>query len=167
MPKPLQAPTEVAELVPDRVLYEHDEHAWIAAQIAALTDGQLNRLDRANLIEYLTEMTVRDRRELQSRLAVLLHHLLKLRLQPDRLTRSWVTTIIEQQSEIRSIIELIPSLGRQAETIAALAYPDAVRRAARETGLPASCFPAASPWTVEAALAFDPPEPAARGKRHR
>jgi hypothetical protein len=26
---------------------------------------------------------------------------------------------------------------------------------------------AASPWTVEAALAFDPPEPAARGKRHR
>jgi hypothetical protein len=26
---------------------------------------------------------------------------------------------------------------------------------------------AVSPWTVEAALAFDPPAPAARGKRHQ
>jgi hypothetical protein len=166
MPKTSPAPTEVAELVPDHELYEYDEHAWIEAQVSALTDGALNRLDRANLIAYLTEMTVRDRRELRSRLVVLLQHLLKLRLQPERLTRSWVTTIIEQQSEIRSIIDLIPSLGRQAETIAAAGYPDAVRLAARETGLAASQFPAVSPWTVEAALAFDPPEPAARGKRH-
>jgi hypothetical protein len=164
MPKTLQAPTQVAEPGPDRALYEHDEHAWIAAQIFALADGQLNRLDRANLIEYLTEMTIRDRRELQSRLTVLLHHLPNLRFQPDRLTRSKVTTIIEQRSEIRSIIDLIPSLGHQAETIAASAWPDAVRRPARETGLPASRFPAASPWTVEAALALDPP---ARGKRHQ
>jgi hypothetical protein len=37
----------------------------------------------------------------------------------------------------------------------------AVRLAARETGLPAFRFPAASPWTVADALAFDPPEPAA------
>ena len=54
------------------------------------------------------------------------------------------------------------------ETInpAAAAYPDAVRRAARDTGLPTARFPATSRWTVEAALAFDPPEPAARGKSH-
>ncbi|MEA2790273.1 MAG: hypothetical protein QOG73_2679 [Acetobacteraceae bacterium] len=147
-------------------LYELDEHEWIAAQIAALTDGHLDRLDRANLIEFLTEMTIRDRRELQSRLVVLLQHLLKVQYQPEKLTRSWVTTIIEQQSEIRSIIESIPSLGRQADTVAAAAYPDAVRRAARETGLPPARFPSKSPWTVAAALAFDPPEPAARGKRH-
>jgi hypothetical protein len=111
-------------------------------------------------------MTIRDRRELQSRLVVLLQHLLKVQYQPEKLARSWVTTIIEQQSEIRSIIESIPSLGRQAETVAAAAYPDAVRRAARETGLPPARFPSESPWKVAAALAFDPPEPAATGKRH-
>jgi hypothetical protein len=31
--------------------------------------------------------------------------------------------------------------------------------AARETGLPASRFAPAMPWTVTEALAFDPPEP--------
>ena len=167
MPRATHASTDTAEPTADRQLYEQDEHQWIAAQISALADGHLNRLDRANLIEFLTDMTIRDRRELQSRLTVLLHHLLQVQFQPERLTRSWVTTIIEQQSEIRSMIESIPSLGRQAETIAALSYPDAVRRAARETGLPPERFPTISPWTVADSLAFDPPEPAARGKRHQ
>ena len=64
---------------PGRELYERDEHEWIAAQISALESGQMNRLDRENLIEFLSEMTVRDRRELKSRLTVLLLHLLKVR----------------------------------------------------------------------------------------
>jgi hypothetical protein len=160
------APITVEQLPPGSELYERDEHEWIAAQIAALKDGKLHSLDRANLVEYLTEMTIRDRRELRSRLVVLLYHLLKVQFRSERLTRSRVTTIIEQQSEIRAIIEGIPSLGRQADTIAAAAYPDAVRRAARETGLPAARFPVMLPWTVAAALAFDPPEPVAKGKRH-
>ncbi len=164
MPRATHGPIGTAN-PPASDLYEVDEHAWIAAQIAALTEGQLNRLDCDHLVQYLTEMTIRDRRELRSRLTVLLHHLLKLRLQPDRLTRSWVMTIIEQQSEVRSIIESIPSLGRQAEAIATEAYPDAVRRAARETGLAHQRFPAVSPWTLHEALIFEPPEPAPRGKR--
>jgi hypothetical protein len=125
MSKTWQASTLVAEPPPGRELYERDEHEWIAAQVSALADGEFNRLDRANLVEYLTEMTVRDRRELQSRLVVLLHHLLRVQVQPERLTRSWVTTILEQQSEIRSIIDSIPSLGRQPEVLAAAAYSDA------------------------------------------
>lgn len=167
MPKATPRPAATIDPPVGRELYQQDEHEWIAAQIAALTDGQMNRLDRANLIEYLTEMTIRDRRELQSRLVVLLHHLLKLQFQPAKLTRSWIATILEQQSEIRLLIDSIPSLGRQAEALAAAAYPDAIRRAARETGLPTARFPATSPWTVEAALAFDPPEPASRGQRHQ
>jgi hypothetical protein len=165
MPKAMPTLTETAERPPVRDLYKADEHEWIAAQVAALTDGHLNRLDRTNLIEYLTEMTIRDRRELQSRLTVLLHHLLKVRFQPERLTRSRVITILEQQREIRSIIYGIPSLGRKAGAITVTASPDAIRAAARETGLPAAGFPTLSPWTVAEAIAFDPPEPVARGKR--
>jgi hypothetical protein len=155
--------TKIARVSPPD-LYEADEHAWIETQIAALAQGEDRRLDRPHLIEYLSEMTIRDRRELQSRLTVLLHHLLKVRHQPERLTRSLVSTILEQQREIRTIIDGIPSLGRQAETIAAIAYPDAVRAAARDTRIAASAFPAASPWSVGEALAFDPPEPAVRGR---
>nr|WP_294501400.1 DUF29 family protein [uncultured Rhodopila sp.] len=94
-----------------RALHEADEHAWIAARISALSPGQFDRLDRASLIEYLTEMTILDRRELKSRLIVLLHHLLKLHAQPEKLTPSWIATIIEQQSEIGSLIESIPNPG--------------------------------------------------------
>ena len=144
---------------PGRDLYERDEHEWIAAQISALESGQLNRLDRENLIEFLSEMLMRDRRELRSRLTVLLLHLLKVRFQPERLSASWVSTILLQQNEIRSLIEDIPSLGSRAGAIAEQAYRDAVRLAARETGLPASTFAPAIPWTVSEALAFDPPEP--------
>jgi hypothetical protein len=104
---------------------------------------------------------------LQSRLTVLFHHLLKIQRQPSGLTRSWVSTILEQQREIRAIIVGIPSLGRQAEAIAAVAYPDAVRAASRDTGIAAARFPATSPWTVAEALAFDPPEPARKVRRVR
>jgi hypothetical protein len=165
VPKAIRAANDVPEPVSSRTLYEADEHAWIAAQISALNDGQFNRLDRANLAAYLTDMTIRDRRELQSRLTVLLQHLLKIRMQRSRLTRSWIGTVLEQQREIRAIVVGIPSLGREADAIAALAYPDAVRAAARETGIAAEKFPATSPWTVDQALAFDPPEPAARSRR--
>jgi hypothetical protein len=145
---------------PGRDLYERDEHEWIAAQISALASGQLKRLDRENLIEFLSEMTSRDRRELRSRLTVPLLHLLKVRFQPERLSASWVSTILVQQNEIRSLLENIPSLAGCADPIAATAYRDAARLAARETGLPAAQFLVTTPWTVAEALAFDPPEPA-------
>jgi hypothetical protein len=149
---------------PDREvsLYEADEHEWIAAQIAALRSGRLDLLDRVHLEEYLTDMTIRDRRELKSRLTVLLIHLLKLRVQPARLTNSWVKTILEQQREILSIIEEIPSLGRQADAVMKAAYPAALHSAVRETGLPASRFPGDLPWSLTEALVFEPPEPPPR-----
>ncbi len=142
-------------------LYERDEHEWIAAQISTLKSGQINRLDRENLITFLSETTIRDRRELRSRLTVLLLHLLKVRFQTERLSVSRVNTILVQQNEIRTSLDDIPSLGGRADAIALQAYRDAVRLAARETGLPASRFPATLPWTVAEALAYDPPEPTA------
>jgi len=144
----------------DRALYEADEHAWIARQIEALRSGRLAELDRANLVEYLTDMTIRDRRELESRFVVLLQHLLKVLKQPDRLSRSWRLTILVQQREIRGILKGIPSLAAQAETFLNEAFADAVRAAAAETGIPVREFPKSSPWTVQEALTFAPPEPA-------
>src|SRR5271155_3359248 len=107
---------------PGRDLYERDEHEWIAAQISALASGQMNQLDRENLIEFLSEMTIRDRRELKSRLTVLLLHLLKVRVQPERLSVSWVSTILNQQNEIKSLLEDIPSLVNRSDAIAEQAY---------------------------------------------
>lgn len=143
-------------------LYEADEHRWIEAQIEALRTGQIDQLDRAHLIEFLTDMTIRDRRELKSRLTTLLIHLLKIRFQPDRLTRSWVSTILEQQSELKTLLAGIPSIAQHIPELLPQAYEDAMRRTARETRLPRAMFPPACPWTLDEALAFDPPEPPSR-----
>jgi hypothetical protein len=144
--------------VANRALYEADEHVWIARQIDALRSGRLDELDRESLVEYLTEMTIRDRRELKSRLVVLLQHLLKLRMQPARLSRSWIVTIVTQQQEIAGLLTGIPSLASHAEKLLAEAYADGVRLAAAETGIPVGDFPTQSPWTVQAALAFAVPD---------
>src|SRR5580692_6392610 len=98
-------------------LYEADEHAWIERQIAALRDGALDRLDRANLIAYLTDMAARDRRELGSRLIVLYAHILKSRIQPEKATESWRLTIREQQRAIRRLLKDLPSLRHRAGAV--------------------------------------------------
>jgi Domain of unknown function DUF29 len=65
-------------------LYEADEHAWIERQIAQHCETALDRLDRANLIEFLSSMAARDRRELASRTTLLMQHMIKYSVQPER-----------------------------------------------------------------------------------
>jgi len=70
-------------------LYEVDETAWLEAMAALLESGRREELDYANLLEYLTDMAKRDRREVKSRLKVLLAHLLRWKYQPELRTGSW------------------------------------------------------------------------------
>jgi hypothetical protein len=161
-------PAAVAEAeAADRALYERDEHEWAARQIAALRGGRLDRVDAATLAEYLEDMTRRDYRELDSRIALLLHHLLKIERQPERLSTSWVRTVLTQQAEIRAMLEGTPSMARSAPARVAAMYRRARRLAAGETGLPEAAFPPESPWTLDAALAYDPPpvKPRAAARR--
>lgn len=140
-----------------QLLYETDEHQWMLEQIKHLQAGEMDRIDRGNLIQYLIEMTIRDRRELGSRFAVLLQHLLKFLVQPERVSRSWVATVLDQQAEISDMLQGTPSLNTYAPTLYANAYPRAVRGASAETGIARAKFPKDCPWTIPEALAFEPP----------
>jgi hypothetical protein len=51
-------------------LCDTDELAWIEAPADALRAGELHRLDRSDRIDCLTDMSKRERRELESRLKV-------------------------------------------------------------------------------------------------
>jgi len=119
---------------PTDTLYEADEHAWIERQIAVLRHGDLDRLDRPNLIAYLTDMAARDRRELASRLIILYAHVLKSRVQPERATKSWRLTIREQQRAIRLLLKSLPSLQHRVDAILREVYPDALEMAFDEMG---------------------------------
>lgn len=58
-------------------LYEADFYAWTAQQAAAIRARQWERLDIENLAEEIESLGRAERRELESRLAILVGHLLK------------------------------------------------------------------------------------------
>jgi hypothetical protein len=150
-----------------RSLYEADEHAWMLQQLALLNQGRVHELDATHLAEYLRDMTKSDRRALRSHLTRLFQHLLKFEAQPGRATRSWRLSVIEQQQRVHDDLKDTPSLANYLPELLPDAYATARRFAAQETGLPLSAFPAELPWSLDAALAWEPPEPTTQPRRRR
>src|SRR6266550_2436974 len=81
-------------------LYERDETAWLEQMAELVRDRRVEDLDLPNLSEFLSDMAKRDRREVESRLAVLLAHLLKWKYQPEHRNRGWLTTVEVQRHEL-------------------------------------------------------------------
>lgn len=135
-------------------LYETDETAWLERTAELLRAGRLSEVDTQNLAEYLTDMAKRDRREVFSRLVVLLAHLLKWQFQPDRRSRSWLLTILEQRQELEGLAGQ-GVLRQHAETVLPEAYQYAVERVVVETGLSPKDFPATCPYSLDQLLSRD------------
>ena len=133
-------------------LYEADETAWLEQTAELARSGRLGEIDPATLAEYLTDMARRDRREVFSRLVVLLAHLLKWEHQPDGRTGSWRATILEQQRELRQLLAS-GTLRGHAAAVLADAHAEARKQAAAETDLPRGAFSEACGWNLDAALA--------------
>jgi hypothetical protein len=74
-------------------------------------------------------------------------HLLKCKAQPGQISSSWRGTLCEQRSRIRRLLKDMPSLANAIDDEAADCYASALARAAVETGLPDSAFPASNPFT--------------------
>lgn len=141
--------------------YEHDLMSWYEHQIALLRQRRLSDLDLDNLIAELDGNVGSLRKELGSRLEVLLMHLLKCQYQHNRISGSWLRTLDEQRSELDKLLEESPSLALRVEAVAAKVYPRAVRRAARDTRLDRKVFPATIPYTRAQLLDEDFVPPAA------
>jgi hypothetical protein len=137
-----------------RKLYEEDETAWLEIMADLVARKQFAAIDYRNLSEYLTDMAKRDRREVRSRLLVLLLHMLKSMHQPEMQTSSWQNTIRHQRLELQSLLES-KTLKNHAEEVLAKAYEDACKIAADETGLKVSRFPKECSWTIDDLLSDD------------
>src|SRR5437588_1493242 len=115
--------TQRAELaLPE--LYTEDETAWLDAMVDLLDAGAPAELDFASLREYLSDMAKRDRREVESRLVVLVTHILKWMHQPDHRSRSWRGSIVEQRQELRRLAGR-GVLRNHAESVLAEVYQEA------------------------------------------
>lgn len=127
-------------------LYDTDFYAWANAQAALLRSGRLAAADIEHIAEEIESMGRSEKRELLSRLALLLMHLLKWQAQPMLRGNSWRATIKVQRREIARHLADSPSLTARLPEVLADAYGDAVLLAAGESGLAESAFPAANPW---------------------
>jgi Domain of unknown function DUF29 len=143
------AETSMATSVKSRITYEDDLYAWTQEQAALLRARRPEGLDWDNLAEEIRAMGGRDRRKLESRLCVILLHLLKWQAQPALRGASWRRSLRLQRREIRKLLEQSPSLRREVPALIGEAYPDASKDAVDETGLPLDRFPADCPYTPD------------------
>ncbi|MEZ4867175.1 MAG: DUF29 domain-containing protein [Caldilineaceae bacterium] len=133
-------------------LYDTDLYAWTQEQANLLRQGQLAQLDIANLVEEIEDMGKSQQRQLESRLVILLAHLLKWHYQPERRSRSWEATLRVQRIQLQKLLKQNPSLRAQLADFIADAYEQAINLAWAETGLDFDIFPALCPYTVQDVL---------------
>src|ERR1700691_740820 len=81
----------------NRIAYDADFYGWANEQAALLREGRLAEADIANIAEEIESIGRSEKRELVSRLAVLLTHLLKWRYQPGGRGSSWRASIVVQR----------------------------------------------------------------------
>jgi hypothetical protein len=135
--------------------YEKDVVAWAMEQAALLRAGNLSALDIEHIAEEIEDVGKSEKRELASRMAVLLSHLLKWQHQPGRRGSSWTRTLKEQRKAIAAALRQTPSLKASLNDDDWLAgvWADAVTKAVDETGL--DNFPEDCPWPMDQVLSAD------------
>ena len=138
--------------------YDADFYAWTQEQAGLLRSGRLAEADIAHIAEEIESLGQAEKRELVSRLTVLLLHLRTWRFQPNLRGRSWRLTIKEQRKEVLNHLADNPSLQSRTKEAMAAAYDLAIIKAARETAMDEEEFPAACPWTFEQATSDFWPE---------
>lgn len=133
--------------------YENDVVAWATEQARLLRERRFDALDIENIAEEIEDVGKAEKRELASRMSILLMHLMKWQAQPDRRGSSWLRTIAVQRREIAKHLAKMPSLKlllsdpEWLETV----WGDALVHAMRETGL--DDFPQDCPWPFDDVLA--------------
>ena len=132
--------------------YDSDFHLWSQTQAAAIREGRFAEIDLENVAEEIESLGRSDRREIRSRLHVLLAHLLKWQVQSERRKGGWENSIDEARATLDVLIGESPSLKSFPAMVLGEVYPRARSKAAKETRLPASRFPAECPFDIKDVL---------------
>ena len=133
-------------------LYERDFFAWINEQVALLRDGNLALADVRNITEEIATLGRNETRELENRLAVLLHRLLKWRFQTGLRSGSFALSLKVAREAVADFLAESPSLRLALPGAMLTAYRRARREMAMETGFDLDTFPATSPWSFDQAM---------------
>jgi len=132
--------------------YEKDFYAWTIHNTQLLRKKKLSEIDIENIAEEIESMGKSEKRELISRLAILLAHLLKWKFQPVRQCKSWELTIKEQRFELTDLLKESPSLKYELEKKLSHTYQKALIMAEKETGFDKKVFPRKCPFSLKQSL---------------
>lgn len=135
------------------VAYDQDVMAWAAEQARLIRTGQFDQLDIEHIADEIDDVGKSEKRELASRIAALLSHLLKWQFQPTHRVTSWERTMREQRKQVLRKLKETPSLTPLLSDSewGEGAWGDAVTLAISETGL--DTFPEVCPWNLADVLA--------------
>ena len=126
--------------------YETDVVAWASEQARLIRAGRFDLLDREHVAEEIEDVGKSEQRELATRMAVLLAHLLKWQHQRARGGASWEVMISNQRQRIVRRLYRTPSLR------GCLNDPDwwadACDLASAETGIGIDKLPRKCPWAT-------------------
>jgi hypothetical protein len=131
--------------------YDRDFYAWTQEQSRLLRerarpDGN-DGLDYENLAEEIESLGREIKREISSRITVLLELLLRWRHQPELRERAWLSTILHQRQSVADLLDECPSLVAFAREAVMENYADAVADADLSAG-PLG-FPDTPPFTID------------------
>lgn len=137
---------------PDSMPRETDLHAWALEQARLLRQRQFSALDADGIADEIEDVGKSEQRELASRMAVLMAHLLKWAWQPGRRSNSWKATIRAQRKEIAYALDESPSLRPRLHDARwiDMVWSRAIAIAMAETGLEG--LPEACPWPIESMI---------------
>ena len=136
-------------------LYDRDFYAWANEQAGLLRDGKLTQADIEHIAEEIESMGKSEKRELVSRLTILLLHLLKWQFQAPKRSKSWQNSVEVQRISLDSHLRDNPSLKSVLDGAISEAYRVARLEAENETGIDKNTFPVTCPWSFDQMMAED------------
>ncbi len=136
-------------------LYDRDFYAWANEQAGLLREGKLTQADIEHIAEEIESMGKSEKRELVSRLTILLLHLLKWQFQAPKRSKSWQNSVEVQRISLDSHLRDNPSLKSVLDSSISEAYRVARLEAENETGIDKNTFPVTCPWSFDQMIAED------------
>lgn len=139
----------VAAVKRRKLSYNADYYQWTKTQADLLKKEEFNQLDIKHLVEEIESLGNSEKRALESHIANLFFHLLKIEYQPSMRSKSWDNSVKNAKFHIKKLLKANPSLKAKLPELLHDAYYTARLNASSETGLDEAVFSKKSPWQVE------------------
>lgn len=126
---------------------DEDLAGWAFHQAMLLRSGQLHLADAVLIAEELEDVGHEQYDKFESALRLLMAHMLKWDHQPQRRSRSWQLTIINNRRRVERLLAKNPSLKSRRDEAVRDAYQDGRAEAYAQTKLPLATFPEECPYS--------------------